>query len=241
MEEEYTMATTFFQRVEALCAERGMTTTDLGPAAGIGNGTVSGWRRGAEPQISTVKKVAAYFNVSVAYLAGKTDDPIDYSTLDTTGFDAATYDNVLKKCKGNVEQANREYLEYEKAQAQNALSDRQDNLIDLDSFDTSDFNQPVWQKILKDHNYNERAAIKTYLEFESTVARDAMAAGSAVFQNNGANYGMIGNAHAPVKIVNGTEHTLTDHESELLRIFSELSVVEQSKVLIYASELRNNN
>jgi transcriptional regulator with XRE-family HTH domain len=179
------MATTFFQRVEALCMEHGMTTTDLGPAAGIGNGTVSGWRKGAVPQISTIKKVAAYFNVSVAYLTGKTDDPIDYANLDTSEFNTATYDHILKKCKGNVEQANREYLEFEKAQAQDALSEH------------------------------------------------------AVYHNSGANYGLIGTAHAPVKIINGSEHTLSEQESELLRIFADLSIVEQSKVLIYAAELKD--
>ncbi len=59
-----------------------------------------------------------------------------------------------------------------------------------------------------------------------------------IFNNNGENYGMIGNAHAPVKIVNGKERTLTAQEAELLRLFSELSVIEQAKVLAYASELK---
>lgn len=117
--------------------------------------------------------------------------------------------------------------------------DTADNAIDYASVDTSDFNPGAWQKILKDHNYNEKKAIKAYLEFEKTVARDAMAAGSSIFQNNGANYGVIGNSHAPVKIVNGSERTLSDQESELLRIFADLSIVERSKVLIYAAELKD--
>lgn len=180
------MTTVFFQRVEALCRERGMTVTDIGPAADIGNGTVTGWRKGAEPRISTVTKLAAFFNVSVAYLTGKTDDPIDYANIDTSEFNRATYDHILKKCKGNVEQANREYLDFEKAQAQDALSE-----------------------------------------------------GRTVFNNNGENYGLIGNAHAPVKIINGVERQLSDQEAELLRIFADLSVMEQAKVLIYAAELKD--
>jgi transcriptional regulator with XRE-family HTH domain len=117
------MATVFFQRVEALCKEKNMTTTDLGPAAGIGNGTVSGWRKGAEPSLSSIAKVADFFNVAKAYLQGETDDPINYASMDTSGFNQPVYENFLKKCKGNVEQANREYVAFEQAQAQDALSD----------------------------------------------------------------------------------------------------------------------
>lgn len=179
------MTTVFFQRVETLCHDKGMTVTDLVTAADIGNGTVTGWRKGAVPRISTLSKLAAFFGVSVAYLTGETDDPIDYANMDTSGFNIPVYENILKKCKGNVEQANREYVEFEKAQAQDALSEH-----------------------------------------------------SAVFQNNGENYGMIGNAHAPVKIVNGKEQGLTDNEKEILRIFAELSLVEQSKVIVYAAELK---
>lgn len=179
------MTTVFFQRVETLCHDKGMTVTDLVTAADIGNGTVTGWRKGAVPRISTLSKLATFFGVSVAYLTGETDDPIDYANMDTSDFNRPVYENFLKKCKGNVEQANREYIEFEKAEAQDALSER-----------------------------------------------------ATVFQNNGENYGVIGNTHAPVKIVNGTERTLTEQEAEILRLFSELSLVEQSKVIVYAAELK---
>lgn len=139
----------------------------------------------AVPRISTLSKLATFFGVSAAYLTGETDDPIDYANMDTSDFNRPVYENFLKKCKGNVEQANREYMDFEKAEAQDALSER-----------------------------------------------------ATVFQNNGENYGVIGNTHAPVKIVNGTERTLTEQEAEILRLFSELSLVEQSKVIVYAAELK---
>ncbi|MDR1067342.1 MAG: helix-turn-helix transcriptional regulator [Clostridiales bacterium] len=184
------MTTTFFQRVEALCRERNMNISDLGPAAGIGVGTIPDWRKGAKPRMATLIKVAAYFNVPVAYLTGDTNDPIDYANLDTSGFNRTTYEHILKKCKGSVEQANREYLEFEQAQAQDALSDP--NRL-------------------------------------------------AIYQNNGGTVGVQGHAHAPVKIINGTEYALSEQESELLRVFADLSLIEQSKVLVYAAELRDKN
>jgi transcriptional regulator with XRE-family HTH domain len=52
------------------------------------------------------------------------------------------------------------------------------------------------------------------------------------------NHGVIGNTHAPLTIINGSEHQLSEQESEMLRIFTQLSVVQQAKVLVYASELK---
>lgn len=110
--------------------------------------------------------------------------------------------------------------------------------IDYANVDTSSFNQPVFRHLLEQNGGDERKAIKAYFEFEKAQAQDALSERQTVFQNNGENYGMIGNAHAPVKIVNGSEHTLTDQEAEILRIFSELSLVDQSKVIVYAAELK---
>lgn len=177
--------TVFFQRVEALCREKGMDVSDLEQEAGIGGGTIPGWRKGATPRLKTIIKLADFFGVAKAYLEGTTDDPIDYKNVDTSAFNTPVYENFLKKCKGNVEQANREYMEFERAEAQDALSER-----------------------------------------------------ATVFQNNGENYGVIGNAHAPVKIINGKECALTAQETELLRLFGELGIVEQAKVLAYVSELK---
>lgn len=51
------------------------------------------------------------------------------------------------------------------------------------------------------------------------------------------NHGIIGHTHAPVTIINGSERKLTDQEVELLNIFEKLSVLEQAKLLVYASGL----
>lgn len=177
--------TIFFQRVEALCRDRGMDVSDLEAEAGVGGGTIQGWRKGATPRLKTIIKLADFFGAAQAHLEGTTDDPIDYKNIDTSAFNKPVYENFLKKNKGNVEQANREYMEFERAEAQDALSDR-----------------------------------------------------ATVFQNNGENYGVMGNTHAPVKIVNGTERVLTEQETELLRLFSELGIIEQAKVLAYVADLK---
>lgn len=110
--------------------------------------------------------------------------------------------------------------------------------IDYSQIDTSAFNQPVFRHFLEQNNGDEKKAIKAYLDFEKAEAQDALSERATVFQNNGENYGVIGNTHAPVKIANGTERALTEQEAEILRLFSELSLVEQSKVIVYAAELK---
>ena len=53
------------------------------------------------------------------------------------------------------------------------------------------------------------------------------------------NHGIIGHAHAPITIINGSERKLSEQELELLHIFGKLDVVKQAKLLVYASELEN--
>lgn len=111
--------------------------------------------------------------------------------------------------------------------------------IDYNKIDTSSFNRAAFEHLLEKYGGNEKRAIKAYLEFEKAEAQDAMSEPPAVFQNNGEFYGMVGDAHAPVKIINGKERNLTDNEREILRLFSELNLIEQSKVIVYAAELKD--
>lgn len=75
-----------------------------------------------------------------------------------------------------------------------------------------------------------------------------------VFYVFGDNYGVIGNATAPVNLYHtsdihnshiaqgnsaSAEQPLTDNEKELLRLFNELGIVEQSRVIVYADALTN--
>lgn len=55
------------------------------------------------------------------------------------------------------------------------------------------------------------------------------------------NHGIIGHAHAPVTIINGSERTLSNQEVALLNIFDQLSVMEQARLLVFAEELKENS
>jgi len=180
---------TFFEKLDKLCKLRGISVSKLAQDIGKGSATATGWRQGSKPQASTLKLIADRLDVDVDYFLDEdATEPIDYENVDT-----------------------------------------------------STFNQAVWNQLLKAHKYDKRKAVKAYIEFDSAKDADAMNDPDrlAIYQNNGQNFGLIGNAHAPVKIINGKEHPLSEQEAELLRIFSDLDVMEQARVLLYAAELRD--
>lgn len=62
---------TFHDRVNALCAERGISITKLASELGFSSSTPNNWRdMTGLPRAKTVKAVADYFGVSVDYLKG---------------------------------------------------------------------------------------------------------------------------------------------------------------------------
>ena len=53
-----------YENVERLCAEKGVSIWALEAAIKVGNGTIGKWKT-SSARVSTVKKVADYFGVTV--------------------------------------------------------------------------------------------------------------------------------------------------------------------------------
>lgn len=62
--------TIFYQRVQKLCEENGISITALAEAIGKGSATASGWKKGSVPRPDTLRLVADYFGVSTGFLTG---------------------------------------------------------------------------------------------------------------------------------------------------------------------------
>ena len=63
-------------RLKQLRTERGLLQADIGGYLGKGQNTISYYENGKrEPSIEELKRIADYFNVSVDYLLGLTDNP----------------------------------------------------------------------------------------------------------------------------------------------------------------------
>lgn len=112
------------------------------------------------------------------------------------------------------------------------LEDGIDMPIDYDRIDTSSFNQEVWQNLLEKNNYNEHIAIDAYLKFEKSQMRDAIS-GNTLHDN----HGIIGHAHAPVTIINGSERKLTEQEIALLDLFGKMDEVQKALFISHAVEV----
>ena len=61
-------------QLEKICTGRGISLRQLGLAAGITTGTFTGWKRGAKPNNTNLKKIADQFDVTVEWLLS--DDPL---------------------------------------------------------------------------------------------------------------------------------------------------------------------
>lgn len=64
---------TLMDRIEELCAEKGIKRRQMEREAGLGAGATTKWKKGMIPSQQSLKKVADFFGVSVAYLQGESD------------------------------------------------------------------------------------------------------------------------------------------------------------------------
>ena len=67
---------TLYERIDALCKEKGINITTLCQKTGVGRSTMTELKQGRTKGLSMVNlnKIASYFSVSVDYLMGNTDD-----------------------------------------------------------------------------------------------------------------------------------------------------------------------
>lgn len=55
----------FYDKLQAVCKQRGTTVTAVVVALGMSRGTMGGWKKGQTPRYSTLKKLADYLGVSI--------------------------------------------------------------------------------------------------------------------------------------------------------------------------------
>lgn len=69
------------ERIKKLCNQRGISVYQLEEKIDIGRNTIYQWNK-RTPSTDKIQKVADYFDVSVDYLLGRTDDPEPIAELD---------------------------------------------------------------------------------------------------------------------------------------------------------------
>lgn len=63
----------FYEIYIGLCAEKNISPTKAAVEIGLSNAAPTGWKQGAVPRESALKRIADYFGVTVEYLKGETD------------------------------------------------------------------------------------------------------------------------------------------------------------------------
>ena len=67
------MDSIIFSRIKELCAENDMTLNKLETEVGMSAYSISKWKSAVSPTIDKIARVAAYFHVSIDYIAGVSD------------------------------------------------------------------------------------------------------------------------------------------------------------------------
>lgn len=65
----------FWQRFYDLCINAGSKPNPIGKEIGISSATITQWKQGTIPTGDSLAKIADFFNCSVDYLLGRTDNP----------------------------------------------------------------------------------------------------------------------------------------------------------------------
>lgn len=93
------MASVFFERYAKLCKSINETPNSVAKEIGASSGSVTAWKNGTEPRYSTVAKIADYFDTTVDFLLGRTDDPenSDRFGLDDLSADSSVFSPLREK------------------------------------------------------------------------------------------------------------------------------------------------
>jgi transcriptional regulator with XRE-family HTH domain len=83
---------TINQRIKLLREEKGLTQEELAESISVNRSTLASWERNISPMIKECKKLATFFDVSLDYLAGESDQrqeasvevPVKFTQSDVT-------------------------------------------------------------------------------------------------------------------------------------------------------------
>ena len=88
------MINSFWNVFENLCNKKGQRPNPVGKEIGVASSTIAKWKSGTIPNGDTLIQIADYFDVSVDYLLGRTDNPNSIHQDNNSG-------NIINGSNGN--------------------------------------------------------------------------------------------------------------------------------------------
>ena len=82
------MTTRLYERYTALCKENGMSANGVAKEIGLPSSSVTHWKQGSLPRANTIERIASYFDVTIDYLLGYSDEKKKPTTETGDGLDA---------------------------------------------------------------------------------------------------------------------------------------------------------
>lgn len=121
---------TFYQKLETLCKNRGITITTLANELGFSSSAGTTWKKlKSKPRNSTLKKIADYFGIVIDELEADIDWPIDYESVNTYEFNQPVWQHLLERYNYDTHAAIDAYFAFENAQKQDAVSENSFNTV----------------------------------------------------------------------------------------------------------------
>lgn len=113
----------FFDRFSDLCRNDKTSPNAVAKELGISSGSITAWKRGVTPRSDTVQTIAEYFCVSIDYLLGRSDDPIDYNNdgdalADISTVYSAGTNGDMKRAKAVSDAVTKDALQERRGQMQ---------------------------------------------------------------------------------------------------------------------------
>lgn len=104
-------------RIRELRKAKGLTMKELGKELGLAESTVSLYERDLhEPDLDTIRKLAAFFSVTMDYLLGHTDGDQEPKTENAPADDRAEAKMLLEGMSDEQYQAALQYLKFLQSQ-----------------------------------------------------------------------------------------------------------------------------
>jgi len=112
----------FSERLKHLRKARGLTQEELARRIGVERSSVGKYESTKTiPSVEVLQSISRELGVSIDYLLGHSDAPIDYDNYDTSEFYVPIWRRFLDMYNGNMSQAVPAYIAFKKAQDEDSM------------------------------------------------------------------------------------------------------------------------